>query len=82
MNEDQGGGAGVTGSYRVDEPMRDHTEGFNLALDDALQEAERQGLIKRGGEYDSEVRYSVGIRFTNPPWVGDYRVWIDPKERP
>jgi hypothetical protein len=62
--------------------MDDHAAGFSLALQNALEEAEGQGVIRKGGEYDSEVRYSIGIKFTNPPWVGDYRVWIDPKERP
>jgi len=82
MNEDQTGGTGITGHYTVDEPMRNHAEGFSRALENALEEAEKQGVIKRGGQYESEVRYSVGIEFTNPPWVGDYRVWLDPQPRP
>ena len=40
------------------------------------------GAIGVGGRYESEVRFFIDIEVTNPPWVGDYRVWIDPRERP
>ena len=79
MNEDQGGGTGITGHYTAREPMDNHAEGFSRALDKALEEAAKQGLIQKGGEYESDVSYSIGIRYTNPPWVGDYRAWINPQ---
>ena len=85
MKEDQSGGeTGVTGHYRVEyeDRLSNHADGFSMALQRALKKAEKQGLIRLDGQYDAEVRFSVGIEFTNPPWIGDYRVWIDPKERP
>ena len=82
MNEDQGGGTGITGRYTTREPMDNHAEGFSRALDNALEAAAKEGLIKKDSEYESDVRYSIGIRYTNPPWVGDYIAWIDPKEQP
>ena len=82
MNEDQSGGeTGFTGRY-VEQGHQDHAKGFSKALQDALQQARDRGVIDVGRHYDSEVRLSIGIEVTNPPWVGDYRVWIDPKERP
>jgi len=82
MNEDQSGGeTGFTGRYKA-QGQQDHAKGFNKALQNALEQAQEHGAIRVGGSYDSEVRFSVGIEVTNPPWVGDYRVWIDPTPRP
>ena len=33
-------------------------------------------------KFAPEVRFFIDIEVTNPPWVGDYRVRIDPRERP
>ena len=86
MKEDQSGGeTGVTGHYVVDSydsRLRSHSDGFSKALENALEEAKERKLIERGRSYDSEIRFSVGIEFTNPPWIGDYGAWIDPEERP
>ncbi len=86
MNEDQSGGeTGITGSYEIadfEERLRNHSDGFSKALEDALDKAAKEKRILPGKEYDSVVRQSIVIKYTNPPWVGDYKVWIDPKERP
>lgn len=85
MNEDQSGGdTGITGSYEVDFDARlqNHSDGFSKALENALEMAAKEKKILPDKEYDSVVRHSIVIKYTNPPWVGDYKVWIDPKERP
>lgn len=85
MKEDQSGGeTGVTGHYEVDydSRLRNHSDGFSKALENALGEAARRKLIEPGRSYDSEIRFSVGIEYTNPPWIGDYRVHLDPNPRP
>jgi hypothetical protein len=82
MNQDETGDTGFTGRYQVERPVQNHAEGFSQALQDALEQARREGVIDVGGRYESEVRLSIGIEVTNPPWVPDYRVWIDPKEQP
>lgn len=81
MNVDQSGENGFTGRY-TEQGQQDHARGFSKALQDALQQARDSGRIEPGQSYDSEVRFSIGIEVTNPPWVGDYKVWIDPRERP
>lgn len=81
MNVDQSGSeGGFLGRY-TEQGHQDHARGFSKALQDALQQARENGRIEPGRSYDSEVRFSIGIEVTNPPWVGDYRVWIDPTPR-
>jgi hypothetical protein len=86
VKEDQSGSeTGVTGHYQVvdyDNRLRNHSDGFSRALEDALDQAKRRELIAPGQSYDSEIRFSVGIEYTNPPWIGDYRVYLDPSPRP
>ena len=85
MEEDQSGGeTGVTGHYKVDYDSRlsNHSDGFSRALENALAEAARRKLIEPGRSYDGEIRFSVGIEYTNPPWIGDYRAHLDPSPRP
>lgn len=79
--DESGNEMGFTGRY-TEQGHQDHARGFSKALQNALQQARDSGRIEVGRSYDSEVRFSIGIEVTNPPWVGDYRVWIDPKERP
>lgn len=82
MNEDQNGDSTeIMGRYSA-LGHQDHAKGFSKALQDALEQAQERGLIRVGGSYDSEVRFSISIEVTNPPWVGDYRVWLNPQPRP
>jgi len=81
MNEDQSGETGYIGRYS-EQGHQDHAKGFSKALQRALQEAQDRDAIVVGGRYESEVRFFIDIEVSNPPWVGDYRVWIDPRERP
>ncbi len=81
MNEDQSGGEGpITGHHRVGyaNRLKNHAEGFNRAIEDALRQADEQGRIVLEGTYETEIRFSVEIKYTNPPWIGDYRAAIDP----
>jgi hypothetical protein len=83
MNEDQSGGeTRFIGHYPVERPVQGHADGFSRALQDALQQAQERGVIEVGGKYESEVHFSIDIEVTNPPWVGDYKVSIEPKPRP
>lgn len=81
MNEDQSGEPGYIGRYS-EQGHQDHAKGFSKALQHALQQARDDGAIDVGRHYESEVRFFIDIEVTNPPWVGDYRAWIDPRERP
>ena len=83
MNEDQSGGDRVSsGATRRHGRTRITRKASSKALQRALQQARDAGAIDVGRHYESEVRFFVDIEVTNPPWVGDYRVQIDPRERP